>query len=101
MNHINQTKCIHCGVLLNHTDDQPCHKCGRTGRELYATVQETIGVRDDFVIGSTSGKTNRTTIHADSRNPTDTVKIQKLIISFVENEVDDLTSYIDALVKKI
>ena len=100
MNNLNHTKCSHCGATLNHMDDQPCYNCGKTGREIHVTVKDTIKVRDDFVIGSTSGKTNRSTIHADSRNPTDTVKIQKLIISFVEQGVDGLTSFIDSLVEK-
>ncbi len=57
-------------------------------------------MRDDFVIKSTSGKTNRSTIHADSRNPTDSVQIQKLIINLVQNGIDDLTKFIDPLVKQ-
>ena len=100
MNHSNHTKCSHCGVSLNHIDDQPCHNCGKTGTEIYAIVSETATGRDDFITRPTSGKTNRSTIHSNSRNPTDTVKIQQLIISFVEDGADDLTPYIDTLVKK-
>lgn len=63
------------------------------------TVHDGINVRDELVISSTSGKTNRSTIHADTCSPTDTAKIQKLIIDFVENGVDDLGPYIDLLVE--
>lgn len=100
MNQSNQTRCSHCGVSLKDTGDQPCYKCGKTGRTISVTVQDGITIRDDLVIGSTSGQTNRSTTHADTRNPTDTVKIQKLIIDFVENGIDGLTPYIDFLVKK-
>lgn len=55
-------------------------------------------MRDDFVIQSTSVKTNRSTIHADSRHETDTVKIQELIVSHVEQNSSDLVSYIENLV---
>lgn len=99
MSYSNQTRCSHCGVSLNDTDDQPCYKCGKTGKTIFVTIHDGITIRDDLVIGSTSGKTNRSTIHADTRNPTDTVKIQKLIIDFVENEVDEITPFVDSLVK--
>jgi hypothetical protein len=100
MNHSIRAKCSHCGIPLNHADDEPCNRCGATGKDIHITVEEKINVRDEFAIQSTSGKTNRTTIHADSSNPTDTVKIQKLIISFVEKGVNDLALFIDSLVKQ-
>lgn len=99
MNQSNQTRCSHCGVSLNDTDDQPCYHCGKKGKSIFVTVHDGITIRDNLVINSTSGKTNRSTIHVDTRNPTDTVKIQKLIIDFVENGVDGITPYIDLLVK--
>lgn len=99
LNEANQTKCTHCGVSLNDTDDQPCYKCGKTGGTIFMTFHDETKVSDDLVIASTSGKTNRSTIHADTSNPTDTVKIQKLIIDFVENGLDSLAPYINTLVK--
>ncbi len=69
------------------------------GKVIQAAVHESITVRDDLIIGSTSGKTNRSTIHSDNRNPTDTVKIQEFIIEFVEKRTDSLLKYIDPLVK--
>jgi len=56
-------------------------------------------MRDDLVIQATSGKTNRSVIHSDSRNETDVVKLEKLIISYVQHAVSDLALYIETLVK--
>ncbi len=92
------TKCRHCDTLLDPEDNQPCPNCGRTGRSIHVVVKDTLEMRDDFVIQSTSGKTNRSTIHADSRNETDTVKIQKLIVDYVEHDGKDFGLYIEALV---
>jgi len=99
MSSSDDTKCSHCDAPLNSTDDQPCPNCGQTGRTIHMVVKDRVNMRDDFVIQATSGKTNRSTIHADSRNETDTVKLQKLIINYVENKESALASYIEALVK--
>ncbi|MCG6880668.1 MAG: hypothetical protein LJE96_16190 [Deltaproteobacteria bacterium] len=53
---------------------------------------------DDVVFQFTNGKTNRSTIHSDSRNGTDTVKIQKLILDYVEHEGRDLELCFEPLV---
>ena len=99
MNSSDHTKCIHCDTPLDPPDKQPCPNCGRTGRKIHMVVEDTVNIRDDFVIQTTSGKTNRSTIHADSRNETDTVKLQKLIIDYVQHGTRDLASYIEELVK--
>lgn len=99
MKSTDHAKCIHCDTPLIPPEKQPCPNCGKTGKKIYMEIEETMGVTDDIVIQNTSGKTNRTTTHADSRNETDTVKIQKLIIDFVQNDASDLGAYLDALVK--
>jgi len=72
----------------------------KTEKENHVVIKDTIGMKDEFVVKSTSGKTNRETIHADSRNPTGTDEIQKHIFSYVKNETNDLPLYIELLVKK-
>lgn len=69
------------------------------GKTLNVNVSDGIGVRDDIAIGSTDGKTNRSAIHSDSRNPTDTVKLQNHIIDYVEKDSDDLNFFIEQLVE--
>lgn len=99
MNSTDYAKCIHCDISLIPPEKQPCPNCGKTGRKIYIKIEDQVNIHDDHVIQNTSGKTNRTTTHADSRNETDTVKIQKLIIDFVQNDANDLASYLEALVK--
>jgi hypothetical protein len=99
MNNSDYIKCIHCGVTLNNSEEQPCHNCGKTGRKIHVNLHDSIKMSDGLVIGATSGRTNRSTIHSDSFNPTDTVKIQKLIIDFVEKGLDGLSPFIDSLVQ--
>lgn len=93
------TKCSQCNTLLSSNDDQPYHNCGQTVRNIHIFAEDKIDMEDRYVIQSTSGKTNRSTIHAASENPTDTVELHKLIISYVEHETTDLASFIDRLVK--
>ncbi len=92
------TRCYHCNTPLDPEDNLPCPNCGETERTIHVVIKDTVKMKDDFVIQTTSGKTNRSTIHADSRNETDTVKLQKLIISYAENDVRDLENYIEELV---
>ena len=93
------TKCAHCKETLQHENDQPCPYCGKMGRTINVSASDGLQVRDDYAIQSTNSKTNRSTIHADSRNPTDTVILQKHIIDFVENNSDELNYFIEQLVK--
>ena len=62
-------------------------------------VSDGIELKNDDRVDFIDGKTNRSVIHADSRNPTDTDKLQKLIIDFVENNSDELDYFIEQLVK--
>lgn len=62
-------------------------------------VEEDLNLTGDLIVSFTDGKTNRSAIHADSRNPTDTDKLQKDIIDFIENNSDKLDYFIEQLVK--
>lgn len=56
-------------------------------------------MRDDLVLEVKSAKTNRSIKHSDSRNETDTVLIEALIVSYVEHGLSDFPLYIEGLVK--
>jgi len=100
MNDSDYAKCSHCGTCFEYDDSQPCHICGETEKVKCIVLIDTLELEDENACKAISGKTNRPTIHADSRNPTGTVEIQKHIISYVENETNDLSLYIEPLVKK-
>ncbi len=69
------------------------------GRKLEVNVSDGIIARQELIIGSTDGKTNRSLIHSDSINPTDTLKLNKYIIGYVEESSFELDLFIEQLIK--
>ena len=61
-------------------------------------VYDTVNIGEGFTISSRSLRTNRTVTLADSQNETDSAKLQKMIVNFVENNSNDLFSYVEKLV---
>jgi len=48
----NPDKCKHCGNPLPSAHKGPCPKCGKTGKVIYANIEENFVVNDS--IGYTS-----------------------------------------------
>ncbi len=94
----NFTMCSHCGEELSPSGDQPCPYCGKMGRTICASLRDGISVRDDQAVGLTDGKTGRSAIHSDTRNPTETILIQSHIQTFVAGEPAEMGTSIDNLV---
>ena len=70
----------------------------KKGKDLKVCVVDRVGISNGIKIGSTDDNTNRTVIHFDSESPTQSVKIDELIISFVEDGRTDLKNYFVRLV---
>ncbi len=95
----NHDTCAHCGNTLNH-GEQPCPYCGKHGRKIYKQFSEKMGISVDLAVTATSGKTNRSVVHCDTLNPTDTDKVENLIISFINNHCEtQLKTYIETQLK--
>ncbi len=92
------TKCSHCGAELSPSSDQPCPFCGKTGRTIGVSLRDDISPRDDLAVNLTDGKTGRSAVHSDTRNPTDTILIQSNIKAFVAGEHFEMERYVDNLV---
>lgn len=92
------TKRNHCDTSLDSIDNQPCPNYGRKKRIIDLTLKDEMQMGDDLVVSVISGKTNRSVIHSDSINETDTAKLEKLIIRYVQSLVN-LTSYIETFAK--
>ncbi len=92
------TICTHCEKALYGENNQPCPYCGKTGRQMNVFVNESIALSDDHVMKSTCGATNRSAIHSDSKNPTETTLLQEHIKHFVENNHDGLNNFFKRLV---
>lgn len=61
-------------------------------------VNESIALSDDHVMKATCGATNRSAIHSDSKNPTETTLLQENIKHFIENNHDGLNDFFKRLV---
>ncbi len=95
-----KTFCDNCGKEFSEPDESPCPKCGSMKKNIQISVHDSITARDELIIGSRSVNINRSVIHADTRNPTDTVKLHNLIEDFVKNNSNELEKFINLLVSK-
>ena len=89
---------MHCGRELPVNLQGLCPFCGKTGKKIKVTVQDSIKLSDDLAIGITHGSTGRYALHSDSRFPTDAVRIEELIGDFLSGATAPLESFIEDLV---
>lgn len=68
-------------------------------KEIKMVISDELPMKDDCVIRHISGNTNRSTIHANSKNPTDTDKLQELIVEYIETDIKNSEEFIKNLVK--
>lgn len=67
--------------------------------DLKVFASEDVDVSNGFRIGSTDDNTNRNVLHHDSEIPTDSVKIDKFIKTYVEKGGNELNDFLRSLVK--
>ena len=92
------TACLYCQRSLEHSNIQPCPRCGQVGKDIQICITDNIGTQDDLDGRGTAGITNRPVVFFDTKHPTDVQKIADCIKNYVTSDNCELSDVFGRLV---